>query len=101
MRNNSFIAKSLMNVAKQIGNFYKDKFVLDKVSAITIHQDDGCSCVEVELDGLNRKDRWQWLPVKSENGEGLHKNGWILKDTEPIEAEEQVAESVESDTTEN
>ena len=79
MNDNNFICSK---VPKQIARFYVSGKILDKVTGITYHQDNGCPGCDVEISSLNRIDKWQWEKVSDDM------NGWVKKLSEEIETEE-------------
>lgn len=81
MHNNNFIVGMLPN---QIKKFYGINRLIEKITSATSHQDDGCPCVDIEMDGLNRVDHWQWVKVKNGDYEG---NNWVNQGSDTIETE--------------
>ena len=79
MYNNNFITGKAPN---QIKKFYGFRKLLSKITSVTFHQDEGCPCCDIEIDGINRLDHWQWVKVTNGDYSG---NNWVQTGSDPIE----------------
>ena len=106
MKNNNYLQTNLERVARQILRHYVKIGLEGKISAIVVHQDDGCPCINVELEPLDLVDFWKWVQATDEKGdllignENKPYNRWQMESrgklSDQEKAEEKEMEEVEA-----
>jgi len=98
MNNNNFVIDTDRGFPKQILRQYSQVDALNIISAFTRHQDAGCPCIDIELEKMNRRDKWQWRE-QDEADEGFDRTSkWILDSNEAIDDNLPVLTKVTRDT---
>jgi hypothetical protein len=71
MKDNNFLLVNLERCAKQVQRHYDRLGMVDKITSITFHMDDGCPCLNVEFDAIDLIAFWHWQKATDEKGETI------------------------------
>ena len=98
MNNNNFIIDTNRGFPKQILRQYQQLDAVSLISAFCRHQDDNCPCIDVELEQLNRRDKWQWQE-QDEADDGYERTSkWVMVGNEPIDEDKPALTKLTRDT---